>query len=279
MFSLKLPAVLCALLILTACSGKGMDHVISLKEIDKLDEIANQMNPEEGEVFRQTVVAEVGKLTLQLGLSAITEGFAANADPSRDSATPSMDDALAKLQAFDGKTARSATIEILNSHKTVLQAKKDGAARVASARQELAKQVAAVKFDVQSVDVSQRSDFGRATDYLSVRASVSAPDAPEVSISGMRIHILGDDGKELRPPILAKADLRLPCSSCEVYLTSSADPVAGYGDIPKDPSAVTVEAIEWSAPNEPSGNNADAADLDNRLATLDRKIALVSKRK
>lgn len=124
MFSLKLPAALCALLLLAACSGKGMDHVISLKEVDKLDEIANQMSPEEGDVFRQTVVAEVGKLTLQLGLSAITEG---------------------------------------------------------------------------------------------------------------------------------------------------------YGDIPKDPSAVAVEPVEWSAPNEPSGGNVDVADLDNRLATLDRKIALVSK--
>ncbi len=105
------------------------------------------------------------------------------------------------------------------------------------------------------------------TNYLSVHASASAPDAPEVFSSGMKIHILGDDGKELRPPIFAKTDLRLPCSAYVVYLTSRADPVSGYGDIPKDPSAITVEAVEWSSPNEPSGGNADAADLENRFAT------------
>lgn len=279
MFGFKLLAALCVLLILTACSGKGMDHVISLKEIDKLEEIANQMSPEESDVFHQTVVAEVGKLSLQLGLSAITEGFSANADPSRDVSTPNMDNALVKLQAFEGKTARAATIEILNAHKSVLQAEKDGAMRIASARQELAKQVAAIKFDVKSVDVSQENNFGRTTDYLSIHASVSAPAGPEVLIQGVKIHIFGDDGKELRPAILAKAELRLPCSACEVHLVSSADPVEGYGDIPKDPSAVTVETVEWISPSETSGSSINVADLDNRLATLDRKIALVSKHK
>ena len=134
-------------LMIAGCSGKGMDHVISLKEIDKLDNIASEMTPEEAQIFQQTVIAEVGRLTIQFGLSAMSEGLASYGDPSRDPATPKTDETLDKLQALDGKTARAATIEILQAFKANLQTEKTKANEIAAAYPTLAGKADPADFD------------------------------------------------------------------------------------------------------------------------------------
>lgn len=115
-----------ALLAAAGCSShKGMDRILSLKDLDKFDQYASEMTPEEGAVFEQTVLAEVRRQSVQLGLAAMAQGIGSNADPSRESDTSQMDAPLKKLQSLEGKTARAATIEILQVLKAALQAERE----------------------------------------------------------------------------------------------------------------------------------------------------------
>jgi hypothetical protein len=117
--------LLLPLLVLCACSGKGLDHVITLKEIDQLENIAAEMEPEAALIFGQAVIADVRQLTVQLGFSAMAEGLSNYGDPSRDPKTGQTEEIIGKLQAMDGKTARVVTIEKLQEFKAKLLAESE----------------------------------------------------------------------------------------------------------------------------------------------------------
>ncbi|MCX7177090.1 MAG: hypothetical protein NT159_24850 [Proteobacteria bacterium] len=264
---------------MVGCGAKGMDHVITLKQLDKLETVAGEMNADDELLFRQTVMAEVGRLTMQIGLSAMTEGLGGAGDPSRDKTSTQFDEAFAKLQALEGKTARAATLEMLQGLKATLQLEHTKAKAQAAGNAELARQVQGVKFAVQKVEIERKDVSGRAADFLSVTAKIAAPNAPAVFIHGVQIHFKGNDGKDLRPPIAAETHLALPCSACEVYLGSFADPAEGYLALPKKPEAIEIEIDKWAARNPGSQPSVDIADLQERIATLDRKITSITQTK
>lgn len=136
-----------ATLMIAGCSARGMDHILSMKEIDQLENIAAEMPPEEAQIFQQTVIAEVRRLTIQLGMSAMAEGLANYGDPSRDPSMSKTEETIGKLQAMDGKTARVVTTEILEVFKSKLQAEKASASKAITAFPAMASQVDLADFD------------------------------------------------------------------------------------------------------------------------------------
>src|ERR1035437_3944574 len=100
------------LLAIFGCDGhRGMDQVIALKDWEKIEGMANDMTPQEAEIFQQTVVAEIQSVGVEYGMSAWVQGLQTIGDPSRDPDTSEMDKAVARLQALEGKTARAATVQ------------------------------------------------------------------------------------------------------------------------------------------------------------------------
>lgn len=266
--------------VVTGCFGaKGMDKVISVKELDKLQTFAQEMASEEAAIFEQTVIAEVNALSMQLGLMLMAEGLATNRDPSRDAATPKLDDALQRLQAFDGKTARAATIEILQAHLVKVQAEKNLAVAAQKAMGDIEGQLEKLDFKVKKVEIKRDSFSGRTTDSLSLVIQVAAPDAPPVYLQSFRVTPRMADGTGVRAPISITKSLLLPCSECELFLHSSADPAGGYASLPREVDAYSVQIEKWSPKNGMKQTVPDLADFDQRVATLERKIALVSNKR
>lgn len=266
-------------LALCGCLGeKGVDRVISMKSLDKLEEYAKEMSPEEAEIFEQTVLADIRAATLQVGLSIMADTFKTKADPSRDADTSEIDAAIGRLAAMEGKTIRAAMVESLQSHRAPLEGEKRLAEAQAQAESELRKQIEAIPFRVSKVEVERNNSFGRTYDTLSLAVDVKAPAAPAVFVRSFTVSVAGEGGQGTRE-IGVKGDLRLPCSECSLHLYSSADPVEGYPTLPRSLAAFTVKVKEWSAVDLPYLPAVDIGDLDRRLAVLDRKIALISKAK
>lgn len=152
--------LLLSVLLLGACSGKGLDHVITLKEIDQLESIATEMEPEAAEIFGQAVIAEVRQLTVQLGLSAMAEGLSNYGDPSRDPKTGKTEEIIDKLQAMDGKTARVVTIEKLQAFRAKLLAEKESRS-AASAYSTTGNQADPAQLDTRIATLDRKIEFIR----------------------------------------------------------------------------------------------------------------------
>lgn len=261
------------------CFGeRGMDRVISMKSLDRLEEYAKEMAPEEAEIFEQTVLTDIRVTAMQVGLANLAESFKTKGDPSRDANTSETDAAIGRMAALEGKTVRAATIENLQAHRTRLQAEKEAALAEVKTKEEIQKQLDELPFLVSKVEIERRSDFGRMLDGLMLKVGVIAPEAPAVFVKSFAVSIGGDGGAESKT-ITIKHSLTLPCSACEIHLYSSADSIEGYAKLPRNPAAFHVKVQEWGEVNQLFPSEVNLAELDQRLATLDRKIALVSKGK
>lgn len=267
-------------LAVSGCFGnKGMDRVFSLKSVDKVEQYTQEMSPEEAEIFNQTVMADIRSSSLQIGFAALSETFKTQGDPSRDADTTQMEAALGKLAALEGKTLRAATIENLEAHKARIQTEKNQVLAELQAQDDLKKQIDSLQFKVHKVDIRRSNAFSRTSDVLELNVTVSAPSTPTTFINSFTVSVNGTDGQAIHPGISITKGLTLPCSECELQLYSFEDSAQGYAGFPRTPASYTVKVKEWAIPNQVRRPPVDMADLDQRLATLDRKIALISKSK